>query len=78
MCERIKKEYLNSHYSDLLTPLLAVVDMLIQDVEKKQIEKVQGKIKNLIFYRLLGSGYTESYEILVEMSNVKISQSAGL
>ena len=67
-----KREYLNSHYSDLLTPLLAVVDMLIQDVEKKQIEKVQGKIKNLIFHRLLSSGYTESYEILVEMSNATL------
>lgn len=67
--KREKREYLNNYYSDVLTPLLVVVDTLIQDVEKKQTAKEQGKIKNLIFHRLLSSEYTGSYEISVGMSN---------
>lgn len=67
-----KREYLNRHYSDVLTPLLAVVDTLTQDMEKKQAAKEQGKIRNLIFHRLLSSGYTGSYEISVGMSNATL------
>lgn len=67
-----KREYMNSHYRDLITHLLTVVDMLIQDTEKRQMAKEQGKIKNLVFHRLLSSGYTGSYEISVGMSNVAL------
>lgn len=42
-----KREYLNRHYNDVLTPLLMVVETLIQDMENKQAAKAQGKIKNL-------------------------------
>lgn len=67
-----KKEYLNSHYSDLLTPLLAVIDAFIRNLVEKQATNEQGKIKYLIFHRLLSSGYTGSHEISVEMSNAML------
>lgn len=67
-----KREFLLSHYNDLLTPLLTVVDTLIQDMEEMQTAKEQGKIKSLIFHRLLSSGYTGSYEMSVGMSNATL------
>lgn len=67
-----KREYLNSHYSDLLTPLLIVIEALIKDLVEKQETVEQGKIKYLTFHRLLSSGYTGSHEISVEMSNAML------
>lgn len=67
-----KRKHLNDYYEDLLTSLFAIVDTLIQDVEKKQTAKEQRNIKYLIFQRLLSSGYTGSYEISVGMSNAAL------
>lgn len=71
-CHRRKEEkieYLNSHYDDLLDPLLNLIETLIQDVAEQQVAKEQGKIKYLVFCRLRSSEYTGSYEMLVAMSN---------
>lgn len=67
-----KRKYLNDHYDNMLSMLLAVEGKLIQDVEKRQIMNEQGEIKYLIFHRLLSSGYTGSYEISMAMSNAAL------
>lgn len=67
-----KKEHLNSHYNDLFTPLLAVIDAFIRNLIEKQDTDEQGKIKYLTFHRLQSSGYTGSYEMSVGMSNAML------
>lgn len=73
-CERIneKRECVNSSDNALLISLLQIANTLIQNLEEKQAANEQGKIKYLIFHRILSSEYTGSYEISVEMSNAML------
>lgn len=69
--ERIKakEEYLHNHYRRLFPLLFTTLDILIQEQVTLQEENKQEKIKNVSFHRLLSSGYTQSYEIAVGLSN---------
>lgn len=64
-----KKDSINGKYDVLLTLLIDVLDVLIQEQCMKQKEGKQGKVKYIIFHSLLTSVYTGSLEIAVGMGN---------
>lgn len=67
-----KQEYLNNKYVSLIPSLLAVLDRLVDEQISKQGLEEQGKVKYVIFQRLLSSERTDSLEIYVGMSDAML------
>lgn len=65
-----KQKYLNNKYELLMPSLLAVLGSLAHEQISKQNSEEQGKVKYIVFQRLLSSERTGSYEIYVGMSDV--------
>lgn len=69
-----KRAYLDDgeKYEMLFSSLLPVLETLIQEQISLQEAGEQGKVKHIIFHRLLSSGYTGSYEISVGMCSAML------
>ena len=67
-----KRKLLNDQYGDILERFLTAIDMLVRDAEKMQTLNKQGKVKYLVFQKLLSSGYTGSHEISIAISNAAL------
>lgn len=71
---RIKTNSLNNNISKLLPEFYSKLDSLIFEQVTKQKEELQGVIENLLFCRLISSGYTGSFELALGLSNSMIFQ----
>lgn len=69
-----KRTYLDDKdkYEALFSSLLPALKALIQEQASMQEEGEQGKVKCVIFHRLLSSGYTGSCEISVGISSAML------
>jgi len=67
-----KREYLNNNGESLIPSLLAVLGSLADVQISKQDLEGQGKVKYIIFQRLLSSERTGSFEIYVGMSDAML------
>lgn len=67
-----KKEDMGKYCQLMLPELESKVDVLIQGQIAFQESGEQGKIKYLSFFRLMSSGYTQSYEAAIAMGNKKL------
>ena len=67
-----KQEYLNNKYLLLIPSLLAVLGRLADEQISKQGTEEQGKVKYIIFQRLLTSEQTGSFEIYVGLSDAML------
>ena len=66
---RIKTNILDNNISKLLPGFYSKLDSLIFEQVTKQKEKLQGVIENLLFCRLISSGYTGSFDLALGLSN---------
>nr|WP_289707068.1 hypothetical protein [Enterocloster clostridioformis] len=71
---RIKTNILDNNISKLLPEFYSKLDSLIFEQVTKQKEKLQGVIENLLFCRLISSGYTGSFELALGLSNSMLFQ----
>lgn len=71
---RIKTNILDNNISKLLPGFYSKLDSLIFEQVTKQKEKLQGVIENLLFCRLISSGYTGSFELALGLSNSMLFQ----
>ena len=67
-----KQEYLNNKYLLLIPSLLALLGRLADEQISKQGTEEQGKVKYIIFQRLLTSEQTGSFEIYVGLSDAML------
>ena len=67
-----KKENMEKYCHFMLPELENKVDLLIQEQTAFQESGEQGKITYLAFFRLMSSGYTQSYETAIAMGNKKL------
>lgn len=65
----IKRKYMENKCLQLETSLKEKIKLLIDEQVQRQREGSSGKIKFLFLCRLMSSGYTESYESLIGLSN---------
>ncbi|WP_143322416.1 hypothetical protein [Clostridium sp. HBUAS56010] len=65
----IKKGYLMNNLSDMEKEFYNKIDLLISSQKERQSEDETVKLKDIFLCRLLSSGYTESYEVILGMSN---------
>lgn len=64
-----RKAYAAAHYKKMIPAFGSKLGLLIEEQIKRQNTRQQGSIKYLTIFRLRSSGYTESYELAVGMSN---------
>lgn len=69
--ERIeqKKKNIQGQQQQLEQALCQQINILIEEQEKKQKEGIQDTIKYLFLCRLSSSGYTDSYDVMLGLSN---------
>ena len=67
-----KRDWVEKEYHCLLPSLYTYMDFLIKEQIFRRESGVQEGIKYILFFRLLSSGYTESNEIALGMSNSMI------
>jgi len=64
-----RKAYAAAHYKEMIPAFGSRLDLLIKEQIKRQNTGQQESIKYLTISRLRSSGYTESYELAIGMSN---------
>lgn len=69
---KLKNQNLMADYAGLTTSFGACLDSLFERRTMIQECEEQYRIKYILFFRLLTSGYTDSYEIAVGMSSEKL------
>jgi hypothetical protein len=69
---KIKKIYLENNLIKLKSAFHEKLDILIAEQLQRQKEDNAVKLKNIFLCRLISSGYTESYEVILGMSNVML------
>jgi hypothetical protein len=69
---KIKKIYLENNLIKLESAFHEKLDILIAEQLQRQKEDNAVKLKNIFLCRLISSGYTESYEVILGMSNVML------
>ncbi|HCD45544.1 MAG TPA: hypothetical protein DEQ64_17805 [Lachnoclostridium sp.] len=69
---KIKKIYLENNLIKLESAFHEKLDILIAEQLQRQKEDNAVKLKNIFLCRLISSGYTESYDVILGMSNVML------
>ena len=67
-----RKEVLEESYQKMLPALTETIDHLVKSQADIQETEAQRRIKDLCFFRLRSSGYTQSHEIALAMADKKL------